>query len=243
MKIRITKINSRNTPSQEFAYGGMKYPNGGEIDNYPLDEQDTSSNIIQSGFDREFAKLPSQQPQLNRKPSWQNGLITAGNLLGPTYGLATNTPPQTYDVVTPQFKQYNPANALAQADQENRLAREGARVNSGGNASAYLSSLASLQSNLTRNKAGIQQQYDQMNTGTYNNAQLPIAQMQTQRNIDRQHDVTANRDFKTGYVGQIGTGISTAALGDKASQQDMDYLNWLNQQYPGARNKYKSLNK
>jgi len=216
----------------------MKYPSGGIIDDYPLDEVDTTSDIIQSGFDREYSKLPSQQPRQSNRPSWQDAAIMAGNLLGPTYALATNKAPETYDIAKPEFKQYNPSNALQIADQENRMLREQARVNSGGNSSAYLSSLAGLQSNLTRNKAGIQQQYDQMNTSTYNQAQLPIAQMQTQRNIDRQHDVTANRDFKTGYVGQIGTTVAQGALGNKATQQDMDYLNWLNQQYPVLRNKY-----
>jgi len=249
--VDISKLNINNEDSGshyqrpedhpeeiQYAYGGMKYPSGGIIDDYPLDEVDTTSDIIQSGFDREYSKLPSQQPSMRAKPSWQDAAIMAGNLLGPTYALATNKAPETYDIAKPEFKQYNPSNALQIADQENRMLREQARVNSGGNSSAYLSSLAGLQSNLTRNKAGIQQQYDQMNTSTYNQAQLPIAQMQTQRNIDRQHDVTANRDFKTGNVGQIGTVVAQGALGNKATQQDMDYLNWLNQQYPVLRNKY-----
>jgi hypothetical protein len=171
--------------------------------------------------------------------NWQDAAVMAGNLAMPTYALATNKAPQTYNIAKPEFKKYDPTQALAEADRQNRIATANLKSNSGGNVGSYLSNLQGLQSNNTANKLAVINKYNNLNTETYNNAQMPLAQMQTQRNIDKQHDDTANRDFKTAQVGQIGTAIASGAKDSKAGKFDQKYLDFLNANYPHLAAKYK----
>jgi len=96
--------------------------------------------------------------------------------------------PQTYQPSLYRPERYDPSQSLREADQTNRLMREQARVNSGGNAASYIAGMAGLQAGQVGNKNAIRSQYDQMNVNTGNQAGQINSQLLTQRAKDVQQD-------------------------------------------------------
>jgi hypothetical protein len=106
------------------------------------------------------------------------------------------------------------------------------KENSGGNKGLYMAGRAQAGADEGQSRAGIRQQYDQLNINPYNQLALPTAQLATQRAIDRQNDVTSNRDFLTHNVGELGSKASSATRDYNSTAQDKKTLEWLKKMYP-----------
>lgn len=243
--------------TQEFANGGIKKYDGGgwatqptqfnqvnpqsfyQDPGYTANYDGTNSGQGYSTEEGTFNAMGKQtkDPYGKNIPNPALAMIpgvvgSLANLAGPIYNLATNKQEKHFDYVTPDLKKYDPTQALNIANQENRTLREQARVNSGGNSAAYLTSLASLQSNLISNKANIQSKYDQMNTSAYNNLQPTIADIKNKTIDANQQNQARYRDINRAAVSNLGENVAGNMNDISKTAMDKYSLDLISKAYP-----------
>jgi hypothetical protein len=250
--------------SQEFKYGGTKLskfedgdwftqknqvptfdPSKGYLGNSQTQNDDgTNSGYNYSTKEGTFKADGTQTKAPYGKslnPVSGTDIAMAGlNALPYAVNLMTNKPAKTYDVKDPinMFQKYDPTQALQAAGRSNALTQRNMRMNSDGNAASYMKNLAMSNAANMMTQADVINKYDQMNIGGRNALIPQSAQLHTQRAIDRQHDVTADRDYRNQNISGI-TSVGANALRDKKqTQTDKDFLDFLDKNHPELRNKY-----
>jgi hypothetical protein len=136
--------------------------------------------------------------------------------------------PQTYQPSLYRPERYDPSQSLREADQTNRLMREQARVNSGGNAASYIAGMAGLQAGQVGNKNAIRSHYDQMNVNAGNQAGQINSQLLTQRAKDVQQDWSVRDNAIADSANKMASSVANIGKDYNQGAMDQDYLDYLN---------------
>ena len=213
-------------------------PSVGQAPYYP-DRSMKDDYVKESIYDEMGRKSipPNQSNKINYKP-YIGYAGTALSTAGAVYGLATNKQQPTVKPYLTNPRYLNADEALKSERENYLMNKKDFNEISGGNSSLAMSNLIRNKSKATSDRANILENVQNANASIYNRSdEFNIGQKLNADDINRRNQA-AYRNMNTKYVGEIGDQLATGAKDYNSSGRDQDFLDFLDREYPGARQKY-----